>query len=131
MAISLKVFDQTNAGARTPAVVLELVSERITARELLERRVRQEVENFNADTPELFRGLVQPTDTERVLNGFRLRKPRKLDWQDQVVAAVNAFDAGRIYLLIDDRQLESLDEELTVTPNTEVIFLKLVPLIGG
>ena len=33
--------------------------------------------------PEYFRGLVQPTDAERVLNGYRLRQRRKIDWEKQ------------------------------------------------
>lgn len=131
MTVSLKIFDQTNAGEKAPAVVLELVSERITARELLERRIKVEVERFNKEKPEVFKGLVQPAETERVLNGFRLRKPKMLDWKKQLDAAVEAFDRGRIYVLVDDRQLDSLDEQLTLTSTSEVIFLKLVPLMGG
>jgi len=131
MPILLKIFDQTNAREKKPAVTLHLASERITGRELLERRIKQEVEHFNSSEPELFQGLVQPTGTEKVLNGYRLRKPRLLDWREQAAAAASAFDAGRLYLLVDDRQLDSLDEELVVAPTTEVIFLKLVLLVGG
>ena len=131
MAFALKIFDQTNAGQREPSVTLQLASERINARELLRQRVKSEVEKFNSTQSEVFQGLVQPTKTERVLNGFRLSKHRKLDWEKQFAAAVSAFDNGQIYLLIDDRQLESLDEEFGISTTTEVIFLKLVPLAGG
>jgi len=34
-------------------------------------------------------------------------------------------------VLVDDRQAESLDEDIVVKPETRVSFLKLVPLVGG
>lgn len=132
MSVALQIFDQLNTGAdRQPAVTLQLASERISVGELIERRVRQEVEQFNARKPEHYQGLVQPTDAEKTLNGFRLRKTKTIDPDKQVKAATDAFEQGSILLLVDDRQLDSLTEELGVTSTTEVVFLKLVPLVGG
>jgi xylulokinase len=37
----------------------------------------------NRAMPEYFHGLVQPTDAERVLNGYRLKQRRPLDWKEQ------------------------------------------------
>ena len=34
-------------------------------------------------------------------------------------------------LLVDNRQVESLDEEIELKVATEVSFIKLVPLVGG
>ena len=42
-----------------------------------------------------------------------------------------AFRAGQIIILMDERQLESLDEEVVVEPTTEVSFLRLTLLVGG
>ena len=33
--------------------------------------------------------------------------------------------------LVDDRQVDDLDQEIVLTPDTDVRFLKLVPLVGG
>lgn len=132
MSVALKIFDQLNTSTdRQPAVTLQLASERISVGELIERRVRQEVEQFNDRKPEHYRGLVQPTDAEKTLNGFRLRKTKTIDPDKQVKAATEAFEKGSILLLVDDRQLDSLTDELGVTSTTEVVFLKLVPLVGG
>lgn len=132
MSVALQIFDQLNTGSeRQPAVTLKLASERISVRELIETRVREEVEQFNAKKPKLYRGLVQPTDAEQTLNGFRLRKTKTIDPDKQVEAAIEAFDKGSILLLVDDRQVDSLTEELGITSTTEVVFLKLVPLVGG
>jgi hypothetical protein len=75
--------------------------------------------------------LVQPTDAERVLNGYRLKKQRLLDWREQYEAAVTAFDNSGFMMLAGDRQIEDLDEEIVVTPGLSVSFIRLVPLVGG
>lgn len=91
-----------------------------------------EVERFNAKEGEtVFRGLVQPTDTETALNGYRLRKPRLLDAEAQCALAVKGFGSNGFFVLVNDRQAESLDEEIIVGPDTKVSFVKLVPLVGG
>ena len=41
--------------------------------------------------PEYFRGLVQPTDTEQTLNGYKFRQLRRLDWEQQFEKAIAPF----------------------------------------
>lgn len=133
MQATLTIRDETTFGFDDNPYFfsLGLASERLTAAELLRERVRHEVEEFNARQPETFRGLVQPTDAERTLNGYRLRARRTLDWEEQYERAVEAFGRNGFILLVDDRQVESLDEVIEVGPDTSVTFLKLVPLVGG
>lgn len=132
METALRIVDATPAGRVLHETTLRLVRERITVRELIERRVRDEVEAFNAKgRTKVFRGLVQPTDTEVELNGFRFRKPRRLDPDAQCAAALEAFSKNTFLLLVGDRQMESLDEEIAVGPGVTVDFVKLVPLVGG
>jgi hypothetical protein len=129
--LAVRVFDEIPGGGRREAFKLRLVSDRVTVRALIEQRVRHEVEEYNQKTPEYFHGLVQPMDAERVLNGWRLRKARHLDADQQVASALQAFQKGRILLLVDDQQVEALDDEVTLSRDAEVCFFKLVPLIGG
>jgi hypothetical protein len=131
MATALTIHDEGTSGGRIRSFRLQLASERITVRELIERRVTQEVEQYNRAQPEYFEGLVQPTESERVLNGYRLRKKRMLDASEQSAKAVQAFERSGFFLLVDDRQLDRLEDEIVVRPETEVRFVKLVPLIGG
>ncbi|MEU7467339.1 hypothetical protein AB0A94_02035 [Streptomyces sp. NPDC044984] len=63
--------DETTTGERRAAWGLEIAEERLTVRELIRRRVFQEVAEYNARTPEVFQGLVRPTDAERVVDGYR------------------------------------------------------------
>ena len=89
------------------------------------------MQEYNLSTPEYFRGLVQPTEAEKVLNGYKLRERRKIDWEEQYARAVEAFERNGFFMLVDDRQVERLDEEIELKVATEVSFIKLVPLVGG
>jgi hypothetical protein len=93
--------------------------------------VFQEVAEHNVRGGEVFRGLVQPTDTERTLNGFRMRTPRRVDPQRQAERALEAFERNGFVVLVGDRQVEALDAVVDLRGDTRVTFLKLVPLVGG
>ena len=131
MATTLTVRDENASGDSLREMVLEFLTETITVRELIRSRVYQEVKDFNAKSDDVFQGLVQPSDTERVLNGFRVRKGRQVDWEKQFELALRGFEGNQILLLVDDKQAESLDDEIVIRPSTEVTFLQLVPLVGG
>lgn len=131
MPSTLTIRDESIGGETLYEFSLDVLSERITVGELIRSRVHQEVKDYNARQPEEFRGLVQPTDAERTLNGCRLSTKRPVDWKSQYERALTAFRAGRILVLVDDRQLTSLDEEIVITPTTKVSFLRLTLLVGG
>lgn len=132
--VTLEVRDETTAGETLAALELVLEREQVTVRELITARVHQEVRVHNAKVigaRDRFVGLVQPEETERELNGYRLREPRRVDPDRQSDAAVRAFERGHVLLLVDDQQVDELDRELTLTATSSVSFLKLVPLVGG
>jgi hypothetical protein len=131
MTATLTVHDETVTGQRTRSFTLSLPAGRMTVRELIRHRVEHEVAAYNAASTSVFQGLVQPTDTEWVLNGYRFKTRRPIDPATQVSRAIEAFEANRVILLVDDRQVERLEETVTFTPTTEIRFLKLVPLVGG
>lgn len=79
----------------------------------------------------MFQGLVQPEDTERVLNGYALRTPRRIDPRAQTELALKAFAGNGFLVLVGDRQITELDEQIELAIGTEVTFLKLVALVGG
>ena len=132
MTATLTVRDETTSSLdEDREFLLDLPSGRVTVEELIRARVLREVENHNASSSDHFRGLVQPSGTERTLNGFKVREGRKIDPEEQCGKAVEAFGRNGFILLVDDRQAEELDEEIEVRPKTTVTFLKLVPLVGG
>src|SRR4051812_32385862 len=131
MSTTITVKDESVTGQSISAFPLELLTEQITVRELIRSRVYQEVDDYNRKAPEYFRGLVQPTDAEQTLNGYKVRKARQIDWKTQFDKALEAFQRNNFFVLVDDRQVEELDEELTLTHTSTVSFVKLVPLVGG
>jgi hypothetical protein len=131
MPINLTLYDETTSGQKQPALALDILSEQITARELIRRRVYQEVKDYNTRRPEYLRSLVQPTDAEQTLNGYRLRQPRQIDWEQQYEKALEAFERNGFIILVDQQQVEDLDTEIRIVPGTTVSFLKLIPLVGG
>jgi hypothetical protein len=98
---------------------------------LIRARVYEEVRAYNLRQPEYFRGLVQPTDAERTLNGFKVRQRRRIDPEKQFEKAIGLFYRNGFLILVDDRQVEELEEEIQIRQNTTVTFLKLIPLVGG
>lgn len=131
MATTLTIRDETTGGEPAHEFTVDLLTETLTIRELIRSRVFQEVKDHNAKQPEHFRGLIQPTDAEKTLNGYKLKNKRMIDWQPQFDKATEAFEKNQIVVLVDDRQAESLDEQITVGPETKVTFLRLVMLVGG
>jgi len=129
MSLALKIVDQT-PGVHPPIIrELRLASERTTLRELLTRRIEEEVAALNAGS-DMMQPLVVPTERERSLND-RPPKSRMIDAGRQLTAAIEAFERTRILVVVNDRQVQDLDQPLIVTPDTEVRFIKLVPLVGG
>ena len=128
---SVIVADASTGGGPAGALTLDFLDERISVRELIRSRVYQEVQDYNRRQPETFHGLVRPTDAEQTLNGFKLRKGREIDWKQQCDKACDAFERNGFFILVDDRQVEGLDEEIEIRRGTQVSFVKLVPLVGG
>ena len=134
MSATLMIRDETATGTPVHEFPLEFENDRITVRDLIRERVYQEVSEYNFRSRReggVFRGLVQPTDAERTLNGFRLPKDRDIDWEAQFAHAIDAFGRNGFFILVDDRQAETLDETIVVSPGTHVSFVKLTPLVGG
>ena len=126
MSTTLKIRDETTVGLggdEDRDFTLDVMGGRITVRELIRTRVANEVRDYNLSQPEYFRGLVQPTDAERSLNGFRTRKRRRIDPEKQFELAIKAFYANGFIVLVNDRQVDELEEEIEIRPDTTVTFL--------
>ena len=99
MTTTLTIRDEEMTGKTVNEFSLEFPTERITVRELIRSRVFQEVKDHNAKQNQAeFQGLVQPTDAERTLNGFRLKKARQIDWKQQFEKAVEAFENNQVLI---------------------------------
>jgi len=131
MSATLTIRDGMAGGPPSHEWTLEVLTERMSVRELIRSRVYQEVQDYNQKQPDRFRGLIQPSEAEQTLNGGRPPKKRQIDWKLQFAKAIEAFERNQILILCNDRQLESLDEEIEIKPGTSVTFFKLTLLVGG
>jgi hypothetical protein len=133
MSAVLRIYDETSSGQRLNELTIELrlVREKVTVRELIRRRVRAEVQRYNAQPTNLYRGLVQPKDAERVGGGYHLATPKPLEESAHVDKALEAFERGGFLLLVGDTQEDDLEAEVVLGEDVEVRFVKLVPLVGG
>src|SRR5262249_20876845 len=86
--VALTIHDETSSGQKTHTSTLECLTERMTVRELIRSRIYQEVQDYNQKQPEFFRGLVEPTDAERMLNGWKLSSRKQIDWEKQFERAL-------------------------------------------
>src|SRR5215208_4754487 len=94
MSTTLKIRDETTFGFGDDddrGFTLDVPTERITVRELIRARVHHEVRDYNLPRPEYFRGLVQPTEAERTLDGFKVREGRRIDPEQQFERAIGSF----------------------------------------
>ena len=129
----LTIRDETASGSVTNELTLDVLTESVSVRELIRSRVYQEVNDYNLRQRQdaEFRGLVTPADAQRSPHGVRLRPGREIDFKDQFSKACEAFERNGFFILIDDKQAESLDEEVTLRHDSKVSFVKLLPLVGG
>jgi hypothetical protein len=67
MPLILSIFYETTAGERCSAGAFQFDAATLTLRELIRVFVQQEVKRFNESKSEVFRGLVQPEESERIL----------------------------------------------------------------
>lgn len=129
--MQVRILD-SRPGATTVARAWDFSAARITLRELIRERVGREVEQFNRDRPEVFEGLVQPEESEQILNGYQVKFHylRTLDPERQIERAIQAFEQQRFLVIAAGRQVESVDEEIDLGAG-ELEFIKLAPLVGG
>ncbi|MEU1406705.1 hypothetical protein ABZ471_30865 [Streptomyces sp. NPDC005728] len=128
---TVRFRDETAAGKPVTEWEVAGLPDRMTVRDLIRLRVRQEVARHNARPSDRFHGLVRPDDAETELNGYRLREPRRIDWERQAEIAQRAFLANGFFVLAGDRQVEDLDDVVDLTVDPHLVFIKLVALVGG
>jgi hypothetical protein len=131
MSVTLTIRDETALAKLEQEFILELESDLLTVRELIRQRVYREVEDFNTRKPRYFRGLVQPIASETLLNGYGKPATIPLDPEKQYQTAIEAFLNNGFLILVNDRQVECLEESIEINQDTAIVFLRLIPLVGG
>ena len=115
------IFVRDAVNARAPEPILSWnwdKLKRCTVAMLIEERVRTECDRVAAGA--------RPSELLSDLGFDRDRLTEKL-----VDRARAAFAGGKIFVIVNDRQVTALDEEIPIEEVTEAVFLKLVQLKGG
>jgi hypothetical protein len=129
---TVRVHDQVRPGGETSeTLLLPDLPARVSVRELIRTRVREEVARANSDRSKPRKLLVEPLDAEETVSGYQLRKGRLIDWERQAEVAIEAFERQSFFVFVDGAQVEALDEEVALGVDSEVRFLRLTPLVGG
>ncbi len=128
---TIKIQDATFAGKVLHEIGLSFASECVTVRDIISARVTQEVQLYNQKQPEYYRGLIDPTDAEKTINGLKVRNRKPIDAEEQVYVALDAFQRNGFFVLVDNVQAETLEQEVLLSDDTVVSFVKLTPLVGG
>lgn len=129
--ITLSLKDETFSGKVLHEISIGFKRDTVTVQEIIEARVRQEVANYNNKLPEYFNGLIEPTDAEKTVNGYKLRTKKPIDAEKQVYVALDAFQKNGFFVLINNLQSTSLNDTIELNKTTHVSFVKLTPLVGG
>jgi hypothetical protein len=114
--------DETTSGDRDAGRGLDVPEDRLTVRELIRRRVHQDAAEHHAAGGPRHRGPVRPREAA---------PGRRTDPAARTERALRAFEGNGLLVLVGDRQITELDEEIALPPGTEITFLTLVPLVGG
>lgn len=127
----VSTFDKVPGAPQREGPQLSFPRGATTAREIIEARVRLEVERYNAGETSVRSSLFAPTDAERALNGPRRDRRVQLDIERQIDCALDAVRAGRLIVIFNGQQVSDIDRPLAMTPVSEARFLRLVALVGG
>jgi hypothetical protein len=129
--MEIQIADTTMAGEILNKISIAIENERTNLAKIIKGRVTHEVKAYNQKLGEQFYGLVQPSESEKVLNGYKMKKRQPIDAEKQVYIALEAFNKNAFFVLVDDQQVDELETELLVSETTNIHFMKLTQLVGG
>lgn len=116
-------FDE--ARRRTVATIRD-ASRMLSVRDLIRFRVEREIEARHERD-----GGCRPSDPPTLMDRLAGTPGGRLDAALVAARAHEAFEAGRYFLIVNGRQVETLDETVPLDATNEAVFLRLVPLQGG
>ncbi|PSB21591.1 hypothetical protein C7B65_03130 [Phormidesmis priestleyi ULC007] len=139
LTISGKVMGKTRPTFANWELFLseEMGDAEVTLRSLLTHIVQAEVEAFK--TRQSQRRLLTILSPEQIQLGVEQGKidaggselNQAVDVQIAVETALQAFIDGLYFVFLDDEQIEDLEAQVVLNARSQLLFLRLVPLVGG
>jgi hypothetical protein len=116
-------------GQRLLHTRLTLSAATLTVRELIARKVRQEVAECAAGQRTGLSGeYLSPEILLRTVSPGALA-PGEV--KTEIIRAQKAFAARDYMIILDNRRVFDLEEAVMLRPETQVEFIKILPLVGG
>ncbi len=111
--------------------------EDLTLRMLIERLVRIEVESFRERAAE--RRLDRVLSARQIEEGREKGRvspegrstPRRVNMEEAIGAALEAFEDGLYLVVIDDEEYKDLDRVVRLRPDSRIVFIRLTFLAGA
>ena len=75
--------------------------------------------------------IVAAAEQGRVLLGGSETEPQAIDEETAIAGALQAFEDGIYFVVMDEKQITSLDAEVQVDDDSRITFLRLTLLAGG
>ncbi|MBD2092288.1 hypothetical protein H6F67_20785 [Microcoleus sp. FACHB-1515] len=137
LTVSGKVMGKSQPIFTDWELALPQAENSLTLRNLLTQIVCAEVAEFEARQRQ--RRLLQMLTPAEIRLGVEQGKidlggsdlAQEVDIEQAIDTALQAFEDGLYFVFIDDEQQENLDEFVTLQPNSQLLFLRLVALVGG
>lgn len=129
--MNIIIKDDTIGGETKNSFTFRMDKKTCSLAELIKARIFKEVDQYNLDRPSYFNTLIQPSEAEVTLNGYKMKTGKLIDPEKQYYLALDAFKKNGFFVLINDDQKESLEDQINLSDNMEMQFIKLTPLVGG
>lgn len=110
---------------------------RMTLRDLIEYVVCSEVQAFRERQGERrLARILSPGEIQQGVERGKIdlggREPgQAIDEERAVATALQAFEDGLYFVFLNDEQQHDLNHEVTVVPDSRLLFIRLVALAGG
>lgn len=134
------------ADTEIPTVAVEVVHEQVTAGQLINQTVESQIHNLE-ESHHLSQERVSRALQRQYLTEVEMHEQAKqgriglssnvlptlhpIDIKEETAKAMDAFRRRTFLILVDGKQIDSLDETLALTPSSKIVFLRLTPLVGG
>jgi|GEM_PF-2411644 len=143
--VSTVIFGSNDKERSLPAVRLSLISQRITAQEILIRSVKKQFEALREQ--HLGQAAIIECIERHYLSASTIRKQSNLgkialenpshtqsktkNLEVEITRVVHAFNEGQFKMFIDNTEITDLNEHCTLKKTSQIKFIRLIPLVGG
>ena len=136
LLFTLKSLGKKQAYLKEAPIHIEITND-ITLRQLLERIVTHQVEQFNKkiDSPELVSFLSEKSIRSKTTSGKvgfgDIYNTEKADVTKSIETVIQAYEDGLIAIFVNDQQIEALESIITIQERDTITIIRFTFLTGS